>query len=512
MKRDGIQTSLWQPNIPEFTGRYTSLPSSRFDVVIVGGGITGITTGLLLQKAGKNCLIAEKHNLCFGTTGGTTAHLNTFFDTDYHTIKQDFGEENAQRLHLAAQQALELIKQNVQTYGIDCGYSEQDGYVYSQDEKQTADLNDIYQSSRNTGCNVDWIDGIPVPVQFDKALVFRGQAQFHPTQYVMALARVFEEAGGVILQNCTVGHVHGETTLQLETSLGLVEAEHVIYATHIPPGVNLLHFRNAPYRSYAMAVTLQDDKYPTGLAYDMHDPYHYFRTQEVNGQKYLIAGGEDHKTAHVTRTEDCFRNLEMFIRKYYNVDKIAYQWSSQYFEPADGLAYIGHLPGNPKNTWVATGYGGNGMTYSHIAALTLSQLIVKGHSLFTELFNPNRVKPAAGFASFVKENVDVVKEFIAKRLSQEKLHGLVELAPGEAKVVKYEGESIALYKDEAGKVYAVNPVCTHAKCVVGWNSAEKSWDCPCHGARYDVNGQVLTGPAHKGLEIVVLSDLIKAKQ
>jgi glycine/D-amino acid oxidase-like deaminating enzyme/nitrite reductase/ring-hydroxylating ferredoxin subunit len=511
MKRDGIQTSLWQPNIPEFTGRYTSLPSSRFDVVIVGGGMTGITTGLLLQKAGKSCLIAEKHNLCFGTTGGTTAHLNTFFDTDYHTIKQDFGEENAQRLHMAAQQALELIKQNVETYGIDCGYSERDGYVYSQNEKQTAYLNDIYQSSRNAGCNVEWIDGIPVPVEFDKALVFRGQAQFHPTQYVMALARVFEEAGGVILQNCSVDNVHGETLLQVETSLGLVEAQHVIYATHIPPGINLLHFRCAPYRSYAMAVTLQDDRYPTGLAYDMYDPYHYFRTQEVNGQKYLVVGGEDHKTAHVTRTEDCFRSLELYIRKYYNVDKVAYQWSSQYFEPADGLAYIGHLPGNPQNVWVATGYSGNGMTYSHIAAITLSQLIVKEYSLFTELFNPNRVKPAAGFANFVKENLDVAKEFIGKRLSQETLHSLVELAPGEAKVVKYEGESIALYKDEEGKVYAVNPVCSHAKCIVGWNSAEKSWDCPCHGARYDVNGEVLTGPARKGLDVVVLSDLVKEK-
>ncbi|ANE51191.1 FAD-dependent oxidoreductase [Flavisolibacter tropicus] len=511
MKRDGIQTSLWQPSVPDFTSRYTSLPSNRFDVVIVGGGITGVTTGLMLQKAGKNCLIAEKHSLCFGTTGGTTAHLNTFLDTDYHTVKEKFGEENAQRLHMAAEQALQLIKKNIDTYDIECGYSEQEGYLFSQDEKQTDQLNNIYQSSTNAGCNVEWANGIPVPVAFDKAIVYSGQGQFHPTQYVMALARLFEEAGGVVLQNCSVGTTKGEAPLQLETSLGLIEAEHVIYATHIPPGINLLHFRCAPYRSYAMAVTLQDDKYPVGLAYDMQNPYHYFRTQEVSGQKYLIVGGEDHKTAHVTHTEDCFRNLEVYIRKYYNVDKIAYQWSSQYFEPADGLAYIGHLPGNPKNVWVATGFSGNGMTYSHIAAITLSDLIVKGESVYSELFNPNRVKPAAGFANFVKENVDVVKEFIGKRLSQEKLQSLADLAPDEAKVVKYEGESIALYKNESGQIYAVNPVCTHAKCIVDWNSAEKSWDCPCHGARYDVSGQVLTGPAHKGLEVIVLSEAVKEK-
>jgi glycine/D-amino acid oxidase-like deaminating enzyme/nitrite reductase/ring-hydroxylating ferredoxin subunit len=512
MKRDGLQKSLWQQEIPDFTGRYTSLPTQRFDVVIAGGGITGITTGLLLQKAGLNCLIAEKHTLCFGTTGGTTAHFNTFFDTDYHTIKQDFGEDNAQRLHEIAVQARELIRQNVTTYGIDCGFEEKDGYIYSQNETQTSTLNDIYQSSKNAGCDVEWANGIPVPIEFDKALVFRGQAQFHPTQYVLALARIFEEAGGVILQNCGVDEVTGDTLLQIQTSLGALEAKHLIWATHIPPGINLLHFRNAPYRSYAMAVTLTDDKYPVGLAYDMYDPYHYYRTQEVNGQKYLIAGGEDHKTAHITHTEDCFKSLEQEVRKHYNVDKVAFQWSSQYFEPSDGLPYIGHLPGNPENVWVATGYSGNGMTYSHIAALVLSQLIVKGMSLHSELFNPNRVKPVAGFANFVKENLDVAKEFIGKRLSQEKIHGLAEIAPGEAKVVKYEGESIALYKDDNGKVYAVNPVCTHAKCIVDWNSAEKSWDCPCHGARYDVMGNVLTGPARKGLEVISLSELLQEKK
>ena len=215
-------------------------------------------------------------------------------------------------------------------------------------------------------------------------------------------------------------------------------------------------------------------------------------------------GGEDHKTAHQENTEECFRSLEVHTRKHFAVDHVVARWSSQYFEPSDGLAYIGNLPGNPENVHVATGYSGNGMTYSHIAAITLSDQILKGSSPYTEIFNPNRIKPVAGFANFVKENLDVVKEFIGKRVSQEKLEGLAELAPGEGKVVKYEGTSLAMYKDDNGKVYALNPVCTHAKCVVGWNTAEKSWDCPCHGARYDINGNVLTGPARQGLEVVEL--------
>jgi Rieske Fe-S protein len=338
--------------------------------------------------------------------------------------------------------------------------------------------------------------------------VYPGQAQFHPSQYVMAIAKAFEEAGGVILQNCRVETVKEEDPLQIETSMGVLKSEKLIWATHIPPGINLLHFRNAPYRSYAMAVTLKDGNYPSDLAYDMHDPYHYYRTQEVSGKKYLIAGGEDHKAGHEPNTEKCFLNLEAYLRTYFDIDEVAYKWSSEYFEPSDGIAYIGHLPGASDNVYVATGYGGNGMTYSHIAARTLHDLIVRGQSEFADLYRPGRVKPVAGFAAFVKENADVVKEFVGKRINQEKLTNLADLAPGDATVVHYEGKSLALYKNEAGKVFALNPVCTHAKCIVGWNRAEQSWDCPCHGARYDINGNVLTGPARKGLEVVALEDLI----
>ena len=503
MKRDGAQKSLWQSE-PQFVPRHNSIPAQSIDVVIVGGGITGITTALLLQKNGKKCLVAEAKNLCFGTTGGTTAHLNTFFDTSYKDIKDDFGEEDAQLVGKATRQALDLVKQHVAEYKIDCGYEEKEGYVYAQDDAQTSELNDILQCSKNAGVDVEFADHIPVPVEFKKAIAYKGQAQIHPSRYVHALARAFEDAGGVILENCRVGHISGSDTLLVETTLGNIEANNLIWATHIPPGVNILHFRTAPYRSYAMAVKLADDAYPDGLAYDMYDPYHYYRTQEVDGEKYLIAGGEDHKTAHQENTDQCFTHLETHLRKHFNVQEVSYKWSSQYFEPSDGLAYIGHLPGNPENVYVATGYSGNGITYSHIAAITLTDLITKGEALYAELFDPSRVKMVAGFANFVKENADVVKEFVTKRIGQTKIKELSELAAGEAKLVKYEGESIAMYRDETGGIHAINPTCPHAKCVVGWNSAEKSWDCPCHGSRFSFDGELLTGPARSNLSKVEL--------
>jgi Rieske Fe-S protein len=292
------------------------------------------------------------------------------------------------------------------------------------------------------------------------------------------------------------------------TTLGGVQASYLVYATHIPPGINLLHFTNAPYRSYAIAVTCKDNAYTEGLCYDMYDPYHYYRSQEIDGKNYLIIGGEDHKTAHEKNTDACLNKLEAHARAHFPVEQVLFRWSSQYFEPADGLAQIGLLPGSKGNILVATGYGGNGMTYSHISALLLTDLVMKKENAYAALFSPGRVKPLAGFTNFIKENADVVAQFISKRISAEKIKELAELAPGEAKLVKYEGEKLAIYKSEEGKVHALNPVCTHAKCVVGWNSAEKSWDCPCHGARYSVDGKVLTGPASKDLQAVQLIDLI----
>jgi glycine/D-amino acid oxidase-like deaminating enzyme/nitrite reductase/ring-hydroxylating ferredoxin subunit len=511
MKRDGATVSLWQSNVDDYMAKPAGINETVFDVLVAGGGITGITTALLLQKQGKKCLVAEAHSLCFGTTGGTTAHINSFLDTPYDQIQSDFSTEAAQLVAKATNSSRELFKKHVSEYKIDCGFEEKQGYVYAQTQEQVDELDKMFEASKQAGTAVDYTQEIPVPVEFKKAIVYPAQAQLHPTLYVQALAKAFEEGGGVILQNCAVDTVEKEADLlNVTTSNGTIKAANLIWATHIPPGINILHFRDAPYRSYAIAVRLNGE-YPDHLSYDMYDPYHYYRTQEVDGQKYFIVGGEDHKTAHEENTEACFNNLIAHTKQYFDVAEVTHRWSSQYYEPSDGLAYIGHLPGNPANVYVATGYGGNGITYSHIAAQLLTDLITTGDSEYKDLFSPSRIKPIAGFAAFVQENADVVKEFVTKRLSPEKIDGLSELAHGEGKVVKLEGETVALYKDDAGRVHALNPVCTHAKCIVGWNTAEKTWDCPCHGARYNVEGEVLTGPARRDLQKIELSDLIEGK-
>lgn len=320
----------------------------------------------------------------------------------------------------------------------------------------------IRKSAIAVGVNVELSTTIPVPIPFSAAIRAGGQAKFNPITYVNGLAKAFEESGGIILQENRVIHVENETSfVQVKTNSGVFRGKSVVYATHIPPGIYLLHLRCVPYRSYAMAVILKNGQYPDGLVYDLYDPYRYYRTQEVDGQKYLIAGGEDHQTGHMENNSQCFLKLENYLKQHFKIKEIKYRWSSQYYEPADGLPYIGNLPGQADNIYVCTGYGGNGMVYSSVAALLIKRTILQRETGYAKLYDPNRIKPIAGFNSFIAHNVDVVKQFIHKLASREQLNQMAD---------------------------------------VKWNEVERSWDCPCHGARYDVDGNVLNTPADKGLE------------
>lgn len=510
--RDGAMKSLWQQTANVMEDSNTG-KAAKYDVIIVGAGITGISLALQLQQSGMQCLVLEAYNCCFGTTGGTTAHLNTLLDTPYYSIIKNFGEENAKLVAQAAKEAIHHIEKNMELYKIDCGFETTAGYLFAQDDKQEKELQDIVDGCDKAGVPVHYTDTVPMPVPAVKAIEIAGQAKFSPVKYVYELTKAFITAGGQLIEQTPVtGHVQRtdevthEEIIEVQTNKGSYVGKLLVYATHIPPGVNVIHLRSAPYRSYAMAVKLSQDKYPEGLYYDMIDPYHYYRTQEVDGENYFIVGGEDHKTGHEENTEACFNRLEAHVRRYFPVESITHKWSSQYYETDDGLPYIGVLPGAGPNVFVATGYGGNGMVYSQVATLLLSQLILTDTSIYKELFDPNRIKPIAGFANFVSQNADVVKNLVSGIFSRKQLESLSDLAHGEGRVVVFEGHKIAVYKDANGNLHVVNPTCTHLKCSVAWNAAELSWDCPCHGARYSPEGEVLNGPANIDLKKAVLKE------
>jgi glycine/D-amino acid oxidase-like deaminating enzyme/nitrite reductase/ring-hydroxylating ferredoxin subunit len=503
--RDGNTISLWQPGADGFKSTLVT-DQRKFDVAIAGAGITGLTTGLLLQRLGKSVIIFDSWHIGFGTTGGTTAHINTLLDTPYPQIIDDFGKEKAKLVAQAAKDALALIAEHVTKFHIECGYSDANAFIFSQSRKENNELQGIHEACRDVGVETEFVNELPIGMEFDHVLMVKHQAKFNPIEYLYGLALEFEKAGGVIRQNCRVDDVNGKDPLSIETTDGMFESKAFVFATHIPPGVNLLHLRCVPQRSYAMAVRLAGSSYPQGLIYDMKDPYNYYRSQIVNGVNYLIAGGFDHKTAHKSNTAESFLQLEAHVREHFAVEEIAHKWSSQYYESVDGLPYIGHLPGKEDNVYVATGFGGNGMTYSQVAARVITHQIMKLPCPYAGVFHPSRIKPVAGFTNFVAHNADVAAQFSHKWLPLDEIEELSSLAPGEGKVVKYNDESIALHKDHLGNLHAVRPICTHLGCSVTWNIAEQSWDCPCHGARYSMDGTVLNGPASQDLERIVLEE------
>lgn len=505
--RDGANTSIWQSALANSLAINHANHDEVYDSLIIGGGITGITTALLLQKQGKKCLLVEARNLGFGTTGGTSAHLNTFLDTTYPEIDSDFSKEVSSLMAEGTKKMIEMISTNIQELEIDADFEFKAGYLFSQEEKETAELQSILESSQNAGVEVNEAIENGVPIPFERVLCFKNQAQFHPLKYILGLAKEFEKLGGKMIEQTFIESTELHEDIHHAKSDKLtLKAKNIVYATHIPPGINILSLRNAPYRSYVLAVKLNSSEYPNCLAYDMQEPYHYFRSHEIDGQKYLIIGGADHKTGHGDPLK-AFEDLEDYARKYFDISEISYQWSSQYYVPVDGLPYIGHLPGGDKGIYVATGFNGNGMILGSLSAVLVSDIILGKENPYEKLLSPSRLKPISGFTEFVKENADVAYHFVADRFGAEIIKSTNELAKNEGKIVEFDGDKLALYKDETGKVTALNPVCTHAGCIVNWNPTEKTWDCPCHGGRFSISGKVLNGPPQKDLEIVPVREI-----
>jgi glycine/D-amino acid oxidase-like deaminating enzyme/nitrite reductase/ring-hydroxylating ferredoxin subunit len=502
--RDSKTLSAWQKGPFELDNAADIFAEGTlYDALIVGGGITGLTTALLLQKQGKQCIVAEAYTIGFGTTGGTTAHLNNFFDATYADVESDFSKEAAKLLANCGNESFEMIAAMIKEYNIDCDFEYKDGYLYAETDAEVKALDEIFTASQKAGIEVDESTTNGVNVPFKKAIVFKKQGQFHPLKYIFKLAEAFVDAGGIIVENTFIRDSSYEDCVHsAKGDTIIIKAKNLIYATHLPPGINVFDFRCSPYRSYVLGITLKDENaYPDCLSYDSKDPYHYFRTHIINDKKYMILGGEDHKTGHEDPNA-AFEALEKYARQYYDIADVAFKWSAQYYIPADGLPYIGQLPGGDPNMYIATGYNGNGMMFGTIAGKIISDAVTGIENEYSYLFNPSRIKPVAGFKEFVKENADVAYHFIADRFSAENIDSLKELETDSGTIVKYNHEKLAVYKDAEGNVTALNPVCTHAKCIVSFNNAEKSWDCPCHGGRYDVNGKVLTGPPRANLQKV----------
>lgn len=505
--RDSNTNSLWQESLPVYAPRITRISNHFFDVIIVGGGITGITTACLLQQAGFRCLVIEAEKLCYGTTGGTTAHINSLLDTTYAEVSRDFGTEQSKLLLHATHAARDLIRSNIEQFRFDCDYRDCTAFLYAKDNEQEEELVSIALKGKEAGLDLSFTSEIPLPANFQKAIRVPHEAAMHPIKYVYGLAAAFEAAGGTILENHSfMTSQRLKNKLEVVTSSGTFSTRDLIFATHTPPNFNMVQMKFIPWRSYVHAFETKNPLPNNVLVYDLDEPYHYFRSHRWKDRDLIIAGGEDHETGQKAGEVHSFRKLESYIRNVYPDMEPRFSWSAQYYESIDGLPYIGRLPGKNDNYFVATGFGGNGIMYSQVSALLLRDQLLDRKNDWEKLFSPSRIKPVAGFKDFTNLVSTTVSNWVGKIKPKPTLKEMADLAPGEGRVISWNNKKVAISKDADNNIHAVSAICTHMGCEVKWNLAEQSWDCPCHGARYDANGNVLNGPATHPLHKVELNE------
>jgi glycine/D-amino acid oxidase-like deaminating enzyme/nitrite reductase/ring-hydroxylating ferredoxin subunit len=475
------------------------------DVCIVGAGIAGLTTAFLLAREGRRVVVLDDGPIFSGETERTTAHLASALDDGFVRLEKTHGQDGSRLAALSHVAAIDQIESTALAEEIACDFCRLDGYLFARPGESTDVLDQELEAARRAGLTVESVARVPVR-SFDsgRALRFANQGQFHPLKYLTGLVRAIIRDGGQLFTHTHATKIKDGSSPLVETANGMViAAGAVVVATNTPVNdLVTMHTKQAPYRSYVVAARIPSGSVAPALYWDTEDPYHYVRLETVRdrvaGQDYelLIVGGEDHKTGQAAHPEERFDRLEAWTRDRFHVEKIEYRWSGQVMEPMDSLAFIGRNPGE-QNVYVATGDSGHGMTHGTIAGMLLRDLILQRANPWEKLYDPSR-KPLRSIGEFTRENLNVAKQY-TDYLKGSDPADETPIGPDSGAVIWRKGRKVAVYCDATGHHHECSAVCTHLGCVVSWNSVEKSWDCPCHGSRFDPHGKVIAGPANTDL-------------
>jgi glycine/D-amino acid oxidase-like deaminating enzyme/nitrite reductase/ring-hydroxylating ferredoxin subunit len=472
------------------------------DVAVVGGGITGVTAALLLKLAGKKVALLEARHVGSGVTSGTTGHLTEAIDTPYRDLERSFGSDGAALVAASSRAAIETIAELDTRFETQCSFQRLPGYVWSEHSEDVDMLAQELDCMRRAGLSVAPTSA-PLPVPVRAAIRVDNQAQFHPLRYATALAARIPGDGSHVFEQARVQNVDEGEPCRLHVAKGpSLKADKVILATHSPLNQVVLQTKVAQYRSYVVSGRVENA--PHGLFWDTADPYHYVRAYRDGNATELIVGGEDHKTGVGEPSDAPFLRLSEYAARF-GLKNPRFRWSAQVVEPLDGLPFIGKNA-RAEHVYVATGFSGNGLTFGTIAAIILRDACTGAFNPYAELYDPGRLKPFTKLSSFLSENVDYPLHLLSDALKAPTARSLDEIGREGAGIVRVNGRRVAAYRDADGRLHTVSPICTHLGCHVAFNAAEKSWDCPCHGSRFGVDGNVLDGPASDPLERIDLEE------
>lgn len=486
--------SLWVLNSD--TTNYPALPKDiTVDVVVVGGGIAGLTTALLLKQQGKRVAVLETNRIIMGATGYTTAKVTSQHGLIYTYLAEEFDERTAVLYATANQTALEQVANFVATYQIDCDFLRTPAYTYTTDPNQVEQIKKEVIAAQKIGLPATFVTETPLPFPIAAAICFDNQAQFHPRKYLLALAKLIHGDDSYIFEQTQAFDIKEDETCEVITNHGTIVATDVVMASHFPFYDHVLYFsRMEPHRSYLMAFKLYESV-PHGMFISADGAHTLRRHLLADSGEVLLVGGEGHKTGQVNDTLERYQRLEAWTRQHFAVKDVLASWSTQDFKTFDRIPFIGLANPLTNHVYVATGFKGWGMTTGTLSGILLAGLITNTCHPWAEIFNPNRAG-LTGISTLIMSGLNVAKELGKGWLSVSK----TEPVPmGEGCIVRDSNGEVAVYHSEDGLYHAVSANCTHLGCKVNWNSAEKSWDCPCHGSRFDIDGRVLNGPAQDPL-------------
>jgi glycine/D-amino acid oxidase-like deaminating enzyme/nitrite reductase/ring-hydroxylating ferredoxin subunit len=498
MMSNGTSIPYWlaSADMPEFA----PLPgATRADVAVIGGGIAGLTSAYLLSREGKRLVLIEAMQIGAGETGRTTAHFMPP-DDRYFEIEKSFGADGARKVAQSFAVAADLAEAISRQEAPDCEFERLDGYLYCLPGQDTGILDKELDAARQAGVALERVTGVQ-GLSFDTGpgLRFAAQAQFHPGRYLAGLAKACVRQGV---------QIHGGTralemteqasTTIVKTTHGDVEADAVVVATNTPFNDRVvMHTKQSGYRTYVVALEVPKGSVPRVPLWDVGDPYYYVRVASSateGATDLLIVGGADHKVGQEPHPEQCWADVERWTRERFPMAAaLAYRWSGQVMEPSDALAFFGRNPGSTGQVYVITGDSGTGMTHCTAGAIAVTDAILGRPNAWSDIYDPAR-KATHGLGEFVKEQANTLAQY-KDLLTGGDVSGVDDIAPGEGAVIRRGATKLAVYRDDQSALHVCSAICTHLGCVVNWNSAEKSWDCPCHSSRFSVEGEVLHGPA-----------------
>jgi glycine/D-amino acid oxidase-like deaminating enzyme/nitrite reductase/ring-hydroxylating ferredoxin subunit len=495
-------TPVWQEvQLPKFQ---TLQRPSQFDVVVVGGGVTGLSAALFLKQAGKRVCLLERDRLGQGDTVHTTAHLTCVTDARLTQLVEAYGAEQAALAWYGGASALDLIEQIITENSIECEFRRTPGFLHAAldgTKDETKDLQQEAALARKLGFDVDFVTNVPVVNK--PGMRIRNQGKFHPMAYLAGLARLVEGDGSVIHENTQVTDVESDPLAVVANDLKIA-CDYVVIATHVPlTGKNglvkasLLQSKLTSYSTYVVSGRLPTGQVPDLSLWDTGDPYYYLRVDGGSEFDRVIFGGNDHKTGQETDNEGCYDRLEQTLSRVLPNVKLDHRWSGQVVSTNDGLPLIGE---SSDRQFVATGFNGNGITFGTLAGMMARDAMLKKENPWQGLFSVDRTKILGGAWEYLKQNVDYPFYFIADHMRGPKHATVRGIERGEGQILKVDGQRVACSRDASGRLHKVSAICTHLGCLVRWNGAEKTWDCPCHGSRFLPNGEVLAGPAETPLE------------